>query len=667
VPTKTNWRSKRFVALMLIGAIALGTLTLCAGCGEGHTPTGKRVIVLGLDGLDYNLTKSLIDQGRLPNFARLAREGFFQPLGTSVPPQSPVAWSNFITGMDAGGHGIFDFIHRDPKTLLPYASTSRTEGATKSIKLGKWQIPLSGGKIELLRHGKPFWQVLEENGVETTIIRMPANFPPSGTATRELSGMGTPDLTGSPGTFSYYTTNTLPFADEHVTGGVVYPVSVIDNVVEGQLVGPDNPFLVEPEKVKASFNVYLDPVDPVTKLVVGNEERILKVGEWTDWMRIEFRFIDTPLLRDIMPGAKVTGIARFYLKSAAPEFELYVTPINIDPFGPAMPVSTPNSYATDLANATGGFYTQGFPEDTKALSHHVFTTSEFITQSSLAGEENIEQYKYVLDQFDDGLLFYYFGNVDQTAHMMWRRMDPEHPAYDPELDAPFDDVIRGLYVRMDDVLGYTLEHLDPNSMLIVMSDHGFGSWRRAFHLNTWLKENGYLTLRDPDLKDDPGWLSNVDWRNTRAYGIGLNGLYINLRGRERFGSVHPSDRKALMDEIAWKLLQMIDPETDKPAVTKVYKREEVYEDRGYLQLGPDILVGYDKETRCSFESASGEIPSEIFGDNDEEWSGDHCVDDESVPGILLATRVLKTPVTSLKNLSAAILAEFDVSDDSAQQ
>jgi predicted AlkP superfamily phosphohydrolase/phosphomutase len=641
-------------ALALVAV--LGALTLspaaCTSGGSGGRP-GTRVIVLGFDGLDYDLTSQLMAEGRLPNFAHLAEQGFFAPLGTAVPPQSPVAWSNFITGMDAGGHGIFDFVHRDPKTMLPYLSTSRTEDAENTLKLGKYQFPLSGGKVELLRRGQAFWEVLEENGVESWIIRMPANFPPSGTATREVSGMGTPDILGSYGTYSFFTEDLSMFDDLDVGGGEIFPVTVRDNAVQASLQGPRNPFLVAGDKVKTEFTVYLDPVDPVAKFAVGDSEFVLRQGEWSDWVPVEF---------SLLPTQTLPAICRFYLREVRPVFQLYVTPLNMDPFSPAMPISTPSSYAAELAAATGNFYTQGMPEDTQALSGEVFNPGEFLAQARLAGEENIEQYKYVLGQFDGDFLFHYFGNVDQVSHMMWRQMDPDHPLYDPETDAPFHDAIKSLYVQLDGVVGYTLENMEPDTLLVVMSDHGFTSWRRAFHLNGWLKENGYLAVVDPWLEDDPGFLSNVEWSRTQAYGLGINGLYLNLYGRERYGIVEPGEREALMDEIAEKLLQVIDPATGEPAITKVYKREEFYQDRGNIEIGPDITVGYAKMTRGSNDSALGKVPDHIFDDNDEPWSGDHCMDHETVPGILLANRALKKPADRLSNLAAALLAEFGIEE-----
>jgi predicted AlkP superfamily phosphohydrolase/phosphomutase len=612
----------------------------------------KRVIVLGIDGLDYEVTQALIAEGRLPGLERLAMSGTFGVLGTSIPPQSPVAWSNFITGMDAGGHGIFDFIHRDPATLIPYLSTSRVEDPRR-FKIGKLEIPISSAKHVLLRHGRAFWEVLEEHGVPTMIIRMPANFPPSGTATIELSGMGTPDILGTYGTFRFFTTDYAPFAGRTIGGGRVYKVRVRDDRVTASLEGP--------EKTKLDFTAYVDPVEPLVKLEVGNEERILQVGEWSDWVSFQI---------ELGPNNRIDATCRFYLKEVRPEFKLFATSVNFDPmrtsgFGNSnIEISTPASFAKDLAQATGRFFTDGMPEDTKALSEGVFTVDEFLQQAAFPAREAIDEYSWVLGEFyrrfDEGLLFYYFGNHDQVAHMIWRAMDPGHPAYEPDTDAKYLDTIPKLIEELDQVVTQTLDKLGDDGVLVLMSDHGFASWRRSMNLNTWLMENGYLSLKDPHIAKDPGILLNVDWRNTRAYGLGLNGLYVNLQGRERDGIVSSTERRALLEEIQAKLLETVDPETGLRAVTKAYICEDTFHDRGHLDVGPDMIVGYAKQMRCSNESALGEIPEGVFNNNDEEWNGDHCMDHETVPGVLLTSRPLKKPVPRLENLAAAILAEFGI-------
>jgi predicted AlkP superfamily phosphohydrolase/phosphomutase len=632
-----------FAVVTVLAAVVAG------GCGEpAADPSIPRVIVLGLDGMDYELTSRLMAEGRLPGISRLAEMGGFSALGTSTPPLSPVAWSNFITGQDAGVHGVFDFIHRDPATMMPYLSTSRAEAPESFVRFGDWQFPLDEGRVELLRRGTTFWEVLEGHGVPTTILRIPANFPPSGTATRELAGMGTPDILGGYGTFSYFTTDRLAFVGEDIGGGEVQTVEEENGVIEAQLLGPDHPLKRTPEPLTADFTLYLDPDRPVVKLVVGDEERILEEGEWSDWVTVFF---------ELMPTQAVPTQALFYLKQVRPHLELYVSPLNLDPFAPAMPISTPDSYAGELAEATGRYYTQGMPEDTGVLAAGVLTPAEFLEQTHIAMRELRDQLPWVLSRFDRGLLFYYVGNGDLVSHMMWRSMDPGHPAYDAEKDAPFADVIPATYAVMDSMVGDTLDRMGDETLLIVMSDHGFTSWRRTFHLNAWLHQNGYLAVKDDRLPEVEALL-NVDWSGTRAYGIGLNGLYINVEGRERDGIVPRPERDALLAEIAAKLELVIDPWTGQPAIKHVYLTDETFADGGQRQIGPDAVIAYTKGTRGADPSALGVVGAEVLTDNDKPWSGDHGMDAPDVPGILATSRPLKRPAKNLRELHASVLAEF---------
>ncbi len=630
--------------------------------GGAEAADDRRVIVIGIDGMDWGLTEQMMAAGELPNFSKLARQGSGGPLGTSVPPLSPVAWSDFITGMDAGGHGIFDFIHRHPDTMAPYLSTSEPvpSGLASQVgflpdyvSMGKYCMPLAAEEQVLLRHGTPFWEVLEDNAVETTTVRMPADFPVTGTATRELSGMGTSDLLGTYGTFTFYTTDVFTERKE-VGGGRVVPMDLWDNIARGKLLGPPDPLLCESPELAIDFKLYLDPEEPITKLEVGDQEVILAVGEWSPWVPIEF---------DLTLSGTLNGIVRFYLRQIKPEVELYASPINIDPLNPAQPISHPESFAAELAEATGLFYTQGMPEDTQALSKGYLTRDEFLQQAALAADENIAQFRYVLDNFADGLLFYYFGNLDQISHMMWGPTDPTHPGYESERDGPYADVIPGLYRTADQIVGYALEAADENTTLVVMSDHGFASWKRSFHLNAWLAEKGYLVARNADNARDPGALLNVDWSRTRAYGLGFNSLYINLEGREKNGIVASADRRALLEEIGEKLLAELDPETGLAAITKTYITEDYFKSRGKLEIGPDILVGYAKETRGHSDSALGTVSgTPVFSDNTGEWSGDHGMDHETVPGVLFLNRPLARQASSLRDLAASILAEFGVEE-----
>ena len=643
----------RFTTVLL----AIQSLIVLACGGTGAEP-GKRVIVLGFDGMDYAFTKEMMERGEMPHFSKVAAGGDFQPLTTSAPPLSPVAWSNFITGMDSGGHGIFDFLHRDPATVIPYLSTSQPLPPDNVWKLGKYQFA-SGGGHDLLRQGQPFWEPLEAQGVTTHIIRMPANFPPAATATRELTGMGTPDAIGSPGWFHFYTSKLFAFAGQDIGGGDVHEVWPEDGILVEELYGPDNPFLVEPKKLTAEFTMYLDPDEDRVKVVVGDHELILEAGEWSGWVPVAFEMI---------PTQSLDAVCRFYLRSVRPELEFYVSPLNYDPLNPGAPISHPPEFAADLAKLYGDrYYTQGMPEETVALREQVITTDEFVEQAEIVAEEFIDQFPLLLADFQktggDGLFFYYLGNVDQVSHMMWHTLDPEHPSYDEEQAAKYADLIPSLYRMADDIVGKALEMKGDDTTVVIMSDHGFSSWRRAFSVNSWLEREGYLTLKAGHLEDDPGFFLNVDWTKTRAYSVGIGaGIYVNMKGREKNGIVDPGDREALLDEIAEKLLQEIDPATGTAAVTRVYPREQFFKDRGAIEVGPDLLPGFAKGTRGSNESAMGEVPKAVIFDNTSTWTGDHGMDHTTVPGILLFDRPMKKKATSLVDLAASILAEFGVED-----
>ena len=623
---------------------------LCGACAERGNTAIHRVVVLGVDGLDYSLVRELMARGRMPNFDRLSKAGHFSALATSTPPQSPVAWSSFITGLDPGGHGIFDFIHRDPKTMQPFLSTTRTVAARR-IAVAGWRLPLSSDRVELLRRGEAFWEPLARQGIETTIVRMPANFPPSRKATRELSGMGTPDLLGSYGTFTWFTSDPLT-ARRELSGGIVVPVDVIDGVVRAAIEGPENPYLLEPQKARVELTGYIDSARRYVKLVVGDQERLLQTGEWSDWVPVELK---------LLPFVSLAGQCRFYVKQLEPSFEMYASPINVDPLKPVLPISTPPGYAAQLGRATGRYYTQGMPEDTKALKAGLLSVPEFLEQARIAGDEARRQFTYVFNRFDSGFLFYYFGNIDQVSHMIWRSMDPGHPAYRPE-DAQYRTVLEELYAGMDQLVGSTLSQLRADDLLIVMSDHGFASWRRSFNLNSWLRDNGYLVVRDSSRAMSANSFDNIDWARTRAYALGLNGLYINVRDREVNGIVSAGDRERLADEIGRRLKDVVDPSTGSRVVTSVFARttgSDVPEVRGFA---PDLVVGFAKGVRASDESSLGVVTSDVFADNVSAWSGDHCMDPAAVPGILLTSRRLRKSAPNLQSLAGAIVAEFGIGD-----
>jgi predicted AlkP superfamily phosphohydrolase/phosphomutase len=644
-----------FRRLLVVALLSVTGLLVSCQRGGGQASAPHKVIILGIDGMDPQLLRQFIREGKMPNFKRLAEQGSFRELTTSIPPQSPVAWSNLITGMNAGGHGIFDFIHRDPKTMQLYFSTSRVEGPKHSIHLGNWVIPLGGGSADQLRHGTAFWEILDQHGVPNSIFRIPANFPPVPAKGKTLSGMGTPDLRGTYGTFSFYTDDPTA-ASGSVEGGQIIPVQVDNYKVMASLIGPDNTFRKGSPPANEPFAVAVDPLEAVAAFKVQGKEFVLREGEWSGWIPVEFQLV--PFF------GNVKGMCRFYLKQAHPRFQLYVSPINIDPADPALPISTPSSYSRDLSDEAGEYYTQGIAEDTKALSDGALDDKEYLQQAHTVLAEHRRIFDAEFPKFRQGVFFFYFSSLDLNSHMMWRLMDAKHPEYNAGLATRYGSAIADFYQQIDQVLGVVLPRLDENTTLLVLSDHGFAPYYRSFNLNTWLLNNGYIKLKGDANADSTDPLPNVDWSQTRAYGLGLNGLYLNLRGREANGIVAPgAEADALIKEINEKLLALRDPQTGSPVMTRMDVAAEVY--RGpYSHTGPDVLVGYNRGYRAGWKTILGAFPPDVFEDNTNPWSGDHCMDYTLVPGVLLSNRNIAAQAPALTDIAPTILAEFGIAKPS---
>ncbi|HVP90760.1 MAG TPA: alkaline phosphatase family protein [Terriglobales bacterium] len=643
---------------MKVGAAA--TAALSAGARSfvpkvyGRARATKKVIVLGMDGLDHGLVGRWMDEGKLPTFRRLLAEGGdFRPLRTSIPPQTPVAWSNFITGTDPGGHGIFDFFLRDPRNLDPAHilnfSATETTGSKHTVRIGRAVLPLSGGTVRNLRGGRAFWQVLEEREIPSAVIRMPSNYPPSGTRQRTLAGMNTPDIKGRYNTFNYYTNESKSVTEDAGNGGYVHDVFVVGNRVEAKLPGPNNSFRADNPEMEIDFQVFIDPANAAAKIVIQDQEFILKEKEWSGWKRVSF---------SLFPTQSVNGICQFYLKEVRPKFKLYIGSIHIDPGRPALPISTPESYSRELERRFGPFFTKGLPADTAALDNDILDEEEFLGQDDFVLRESLEQLDYELGRFNEGLFFYYFSSTDQRQHMFWRLIDPDHPSYDPKLAARYGNVIENIYIEMDQVLDKVLRKVDKDTLLLCMSDHGFNPFRRAFNLNTWLLQNGYHRLVKPWKQEESLLFDNTDWAKTRAFGVGLNGLYINERGREHEGIVAPGPEKDnLVREIARKLEALTDPKTGEPAILHAYVAKDIYHGP-YVDKAPDIVLGFNRNYRISWQSPLGGFPKEILEDNTKKWSGDHMTAPDVIPGIVFANRKIRAEAPALYDLTATVLDLF---------
>lgn len=608
----------------------------------------NKVLVLGMDGMDPGLIRRFVDEGYMPNFKKLMGSGKFGDLQTTMPPHSPVAWSSFITGCNPGGHGIYDFIHRDPATFTPYMSTSRSFDSSREVTVGPWTIPLSAGRVELMRRGPAFWNILAEQDIPSTIVQIPANFPVAPNSVKALSGMGTPDLLGSYGTCTFITDSSVENAAS-LTGTKVVQVTPRDHVFHATLEGPKNSLRADRASTSLEVTIRRDPFEPVVQISIEGHSLILKQGEWSEWIPLSFSLI--PMF------ASVAGMVRIFVKEVHPRLKIYVSPINVDPLEPSLPICSPASYSKELSQAVGRFYTQGFPADQKALSEGILSDDEYVTQAHLVLDESMRLFEHELSQFHEGVFFFYFSSVDQNCHMLLRSMDPTHPLYKPDASDRVKHAVRGFYQRMDVALGRALERIDSSTTLYALSDHGFAPFTREFNLNTWLYRHGYLALTDDSKLNQGEFFQYVDWSRTKAYGLGINGLYVNMEGRDKHGCVRPEDSQKLKAEIATKLALVRDPANNASVITSAYDSRDIYSGP-FVELAPDLVVGYQRGYRSSDETVLGKLPSELVGDRANLWSADHCMDPHNVPGMLLSNKDWKHPKPGLWDMAPTILNCF---------
>jgi len=606
----------------------------------------RRVVILGLDGMEPTLAEKFMAEGKMPNLSRLKEQGCFRRLGTTLPPLSPVAWSTFLTGCNPGKHNIFDFLTRDKRTYLPLLSSVSIRGARRVLRWGRRRIPLGRADIRLLRKGKPFWNILGEHGIFSNVIRVPITFPPEKFRGVLLSAMCVPDLRGSQGTFSYYTTRSAK--EDEYTGGERIPVRREGKVIRSHLIGPKNEISEEGGDLRCAFDVTVTGPESATLRVCGHAYS-LKVGEYTPWVRVIFR---------AGMGIKVRGICEFLLMSTEPAFELYVTPIQIDPERPAMPISHPLVYSTYLSKTQGLYATLGLAEDTWALNAQILDDEGFLHQCLEADAEREKMFFDALEKVRNGLCVCVFDGTDRIQHMFWRYLEDDHPARNGRTGRSHPKAIEELYVRMDDLVGRTMRQCeDEKTLLMVISDHGFNAFRRGMDLNVWLEQNGYLKLK-PDGRGRK-YLSGVDWSKTKAYCLGLAGIWLNIKGREAQGIVDSQDAASLCDEICEKLVLLTDEKTGEPSIRRALPAARTYEGP-YRTEAPDIIVGYHRGYRVSWEAAIGQPSDAVFHDNCKAWSGDHCIDPALIPGVLFCNRRILEESPRLMDVAPTVLDLFGV-------
>ncbi len=607
----------------------------------------RKVIVVGLDGFEGKIVGPMLDAGMLPNLAKLKAQGGYASLRTTHPAQTPVAWSTFATGTNPGKHGIFDFVHRDPHTYFPILSLARYEQRNAFLP----------PKVHNMRRGTPVWELLSRQGIPSTILRCPCTYPPDDINGRMLAGVGVPDLRGGLGTSSFYSTSKDVKAQD--SENVVHVQADHNGTIRTHLIGPRNPRA----HADIPFEITLR-VDAASRRVLLSsdgqpKELEIREGSWSKWLRVKFK---------IGPLQSVRGMVRFFLARLEPTFELYASPVNFDPDAPLFPISSPPEYARDLAAELGVFYTTGMAEDHGGLDNGRFDEAAYLQQCEDVLRERKQMMLYELERFKEGMFFCLFDTPDRLQHMFWRFREADHPANCHGFSPEMREVIEDHYTACDAIVGSALQFADPQTLFIALSDHGMSSFQRGVHLNSWLYYNGFLSL-EKGIKpgEEAGdFFHGVDWSRTKAYAVGLGGIYLNLKGREEKGIVSADERESVRDAIIEGLTGLRDSERGKVAIRSVLAREQLYSGE-FADRSPDLLVNFSAGYRVSWGTPLGGVPSGLFEDNSKRWGADHAVDPSLVPGVLFMNRPFRSAEPSLMDLAPTILAALGVPKGAAME
>lgn len=606
----------------------------------------NQLVIIGLDGLEPSLVEKFMAEGKLPQLSRLKKEGSYARLQTTIPAISPVAWSSFMTGSNPSKHNIFDFLSREPKTYLPDLSSARIGKPKRLLPFGKYNIPLSKPEIKGLRKSIPFWKILGDNGIFSSVLRVPITFPPEKFRGHLLSGMCAPDLKGSQGTFAFYTSDKEKIKKRE--GGLNIPVEAKSNRIETYISGPENSLLKKEEEIRLAMTIFINREKEETTIEISGQRFTLKKESFSPWLKLTFR----PGL-----GMKIKSICRFYISQIHPHFEMYLTPLNIDPEKPALPISHPFIYSVYLGKLLGSFITLGEANDTWALNEGVLSEQAFLELAYSNHREWKAMLFNALSKTKRGAVVCVFETTDSIQHMFWRYLDRDHPALKTGQARMSSKVIEELYQKIDELVGEISKRMEKKSVLIVMSDHGFKSFRRGVNLNSWLYLNGYLSLKEGK-KESEEWFRNVDWEKTKAYALGLGGLYVNQKGRESKGIVSAGqETKSLKEELIKKLTGLKDPEKKCVAINRICDRDLIYSGP-YRENSPDLIIGYSEGYRASWDSVTGKVNEIVFEDNLKAWSGDHCIDPQVVPGVLFCSQKINAKNPSIMDIAPTALTLF---------
>ena len=722
-------------------------LVASAGVAEAK----PKVVIIGFDGADARLVERWMDEGQLPNLAALREDGTFSPLQPTNPPQTPVSWSSFATGLDPGRTEIFDFLKRDPKktNYVPEFAmitpgkrvfglgerNAAAAGAVLGVLAGvvillvslavriRWPvrlalavvvgtavgIPSAGALRDVLpvevpnavnnRKGETFWSIADRAGLKVQVVRVPATFPaePMDRGTM-LSGLGVPDMRERVGTPAFYTSDPAFRPGDNEFSLELIKLPARRGTIRTRLIGPRNlPFYQyvvdrrtadiadaregseKARQVRRELDdagverridlpMTLEVTDNTLALTVSGVTRSLRVGDWSEWVELDF---PVNWLVDRMQPLR--GAVRFKLLALEPEIQLYHSPVMFHPDCHPIAFAWPPDFSETVRERFGMYKTIGWALDTWSPTSGIGGDDLLIEDADFTVGKYAEIMEGLLGDGDADLYVQIFYFPDRIGHLFWRHIDEGHPLYDPVAAAKYGPEILRAYRRMDELVGRARELAGPEAAFMVVSDHGFSSYRRGLNTNTWLVRNGLMVLDGQgeaatleDLFDTGDLFQNVDWSQTKAYALGLGSVYVNLVGREKEGIVLPGvEYREVVEQIRSGLEALVDPETGERPVSHVWTRDEMYSEYD-SDLIPDLRVGHALDYRVSWQTTLGGVPPDVVEDNTKPWSGDHCSNDpDVVRGIFFLNREIERARPGMVDIMPTVLRllELPVPED----
>jgi len=557
-----------------------------------------KTLILGLDAFDPVFFEQLYNKGQLPNLGKFVEEKSYSQFQVSNPPQSEVSWTSIASGLNPGEHGMFDFVHRDPKSYGLYVSLLPTQSGV--------------GGIQFVRphNAQTIFDKTAELGYPSISLWWPATFPARPESpVCTLPGLGTPDIQGRLGVGALYTSN--PDHPEKFGKTPVYFLeSLNSNHFRSYLEGPQIKGKSGRLNATLDFNLLRDD-DTTLSINIGNQILKLTKGTWSPIIELRFK---------INPLVSIYAITRMIVTHTDPFIQLYFLPLQLHPLHALWRYGTPKSFINDAWNICGPFLTLGWPQDTTGLEDGCISDDQFLELCRSIDASRTTLLMHQLDRFHEGLLASVFDTLDRLEHMFWQNRP---------------DIIQEWYGRLDELVGKVIFKLEARrgeqSRLLIVSDHGFKEFDYKVDLNRWLIEHNYLV----PFQDTPsGSIKSVDWSRSKAYAIGLNSIYINLAGREGMGVISDDDYHQICEQLRQELLAWTGSNTES-VFKKVMRNNETF--TGQLsQYGPDLVIGYAPGYRASADTGLGAWKQEIIDKNNDHWNADHCFDSESVPGVIFS-------------------------------